>query len=285
MGDVPATPAPAPARFGEFALADGRTLAYAEVGPDSGRPVLFLAGAGTGRSMTFGDAELEGRGIRLITVDRPGLGASTHDPAKTFASVAADLADLLGHLGVERPRVVANSQGAPFGLALALDGVAADLVLVSPADEVAHPDVRAHLPDHLRRLVDAAAEDPDGVRRHLETFTPEAMFDLVMSTVPDSDRPVYGDPRFASRYRVALEEGFAQGAAGYALDTLLAMRPWGLPLERIEVPVAVCFGADDEVHSPDRGETLARRITGSARTVVDGVGGSLLWARPDVALD
>ncbi|HEX6956040.1 MAG TPA: alpha/beta hydrolase [Agromyces sp.] len=276
---------PAPARLGEIVLADARTLAYAEHGPADGRPVLFLAGAGTGRSMTFGDAELERRGIRLITVDRPGLGASTHDPAKTFASVATDLAELLRRLGVERPRVVANSQGAPFGLALALAGAAAELVLVSPADEVAHPEVRAQLPDHLRQLVDAAAEDPDGVRRHLETFTPGAMFDLVMSNVPDSDRPVYGDARFASRYRLALEEGFAQGAAGYALDTLLAMRAWGLPLERLEVPVAIRFGEDDEVHSPDRGETLARRIPGAERTVVAGVGGSLLWARPEVALD
>lgn len=276
---------PAPTRLGEIVLADGRTLAYAESGPVDGRPVLFVAGAGTGRSMTFGDAELERRGIRLITVDRPGLGASTHDPAKTFASVAADLAELLRRLGVERPRVVANSQGAPFGLALALAGDAADLVLVSPADEVAHPGVRAQLPDHLRQLVDAAAEDPDDVRRHLETFTPGAMFDLVMSNVPDSDRPVYGDPRFASRYRVALEEGFAQGAAGYALDTLRAMRAWGLPLERIEVPVAIRFGEDDEAHSPDRGEILASRMPGAERTVVAGVGGSLLWAHPEVALD
>ena len=275
----------APARLGEIVLPDGRTLAYAESGPDDGRPVLFLAGAGTGRSMTFGDAELERRGIRLITVDRPGLGASTHDPAKTFASVAADLAELLQLLGVERPRVVANSQGAPFGLALALAGAVADLVLVSPADEVAHPEVRVQLPDPLGQLVDAAAEDPDGVRRHLETFTPGAMSDLVMSNAPDSDRPVYGDARFASRYRLALEEGFAQGAAGYALDTLLAMRAWGLPLERLEVPVAIRFGEDDEVHSPDRGETLARRIPGAERTVVAGVGGSLLWARPEVALD
>ena len=44
------------------------------------------------------------------------------------------------------------------------------------------------------------------------------------------------------------------------------------------------YGSDDTVHSPDLGATLAGRIAEATRTVVDGVGGSLLWARADVVL-
>ncbi|MDF3338184.1 hypothetical protein P3H80_12170 [Mycolicibacterium septicum] len=48
------------------------------------------------------------------------------------------------------------------------------------------------------------------------------------------------------------------------------------------------FGEQDlenhRVHSPDLGITLADRISGASRTVIDGVGGALLWAYPDLVL-
>ena len=77
----------------------------------------------------------------------------------------------------------------------------------------------------------------------------------------------------------ALEEAFAQGPDGYARDTLLAMSPWPLDVSSIEVPVDLWYGARDmsPVHSPDHGATLARRIPGARRHVLDEAGGALLW--------
>jgi hypothetical protein len=44
------------------------------------------------------------------------------------------------------------------------------------------------------------------------------------------------------------------------------------------------MGSDDRAHSPDGGVMLADRL-GAKHAFVDGVGGSLPWARPGLVLD
>jgi pimeloyl-ACP methyl ester carboxylesterase len=174
-----------------------------------------VPGAASGSLMRFGEELLDGRDLRLLSVDRPGLGSSDADEGKTLASVGDDLHRLAATLGGPVP-VVANSQGAPFALAVTA---------------------------------------------------------------------VFGDKGFRALLRAVLDDGFRQGPDGYARDTALAMLPWGLDLDALNVPVTVLFGADDTSHSPDLGATLAARIPTAERIVVPGVGGSLLWARPELVLD
>jgi len=274
-----------PRAQGTVTVAGGRTLGYAEFGPTNGVPVVFIPGAATSRLMNFGGALLEKRGVRLISVDRPGLGWSSHDPGATFLSVAADVEQLLSQQGVVAPMCVANSQGGPFGLACARRGVVSGVVLVSPSDEVAHGAVEAQLSPELRDLGRLVRDEPETAEALFAQFDADAMFALTMNAFPDSDAAVYGRPEFVDLYRRALEQGFAQGAAGYAHDTLLAMSPWPLDLDGLGLPVSIWFGLDDVSHSPDQGTTLARRIRGSQLHQVAGVGGSLLWRSPELILD
>jgi pimeloyl-ACP methyl ester carboxylesterase len=262
----------------------GRRVAYAAYGPAEGTPALFIPGAGCGRRMSFGHEQLDDHGVRLISVDRPGLGSSESDPGKTLDTVGADFAAVIDRL-VGRPiPVVANSQGAPFGLALAGTGWAARLVLASPIDDLGCPSVAALLAPAHREFVSAIAADPDGAMQDLSAYTAGALFDMIMADYPPSDRAVYDDPGFRTMLRAALADGFAQGAQGYARDTVLATSPWPVHLLTPGVEVQVLFGSDDSVHSPDRGVTLADRIEGATRTVVEDVGGALLWARADAVL-
>jgi pimeloyl-ACP methyl ester carboxylesterase len=167
-------------------LPAGRSLAFRTYGPPDGVPLLFVPGAAAESTMRFGEALLDGRGLRLVSVDRPGLGGSDPDPAKSLASVGDDLGRLAAHLGGPVP-VVANSQGAPFALAAALAGAASRLVLVSPADDVAHPAVTAQLPGPVRTLVASVAADPVNAEARFADFTAERFFDFVLSTYPTSD--------------------------------------------------------------------------------------------------
>lgn len=100
---------------------------------------------------------------------------------------------------------------------------------------------------------------------------------MVLDGADPADRAVYREPGFLSRYRAALREGFAHGGAGYATDTLLAMSPWPLDWQAIQVPVLVWSGERDHVHSPDGGALLASRIPGARRRIVPGAGAALLW--------
>lgn len=235
--------------------------------------------------MAFGADRLADHGVRLISVDRPGLGASDPDLHKTLDSVANDLAALIDSVAGHAVPVVANSQGAPFGLALSITGRVSGLVLASPIDDFGHPEMTARLPGPHREFVAGVSEDPDAAMQDLSGYTAAMLFDMVMADYPASDNAVYGQPGFRTMLRTALTDGFAQGSAGYARDAVLATSPWPSRLMRPGVDVSMFFGSDDQVHSPDVGATLATRIRGATRTVVAGVGGSLLWAQPDVVFD
>ncbi|MFE6685773.1 alpha/beta fold hydrolase [Streptomyces sp. NPDC057743] len=274
----------APARLGESALPDGRLLGWAEWGPLDGVPVLLCPGAATSRWLGFGTDAVEALGVRLVSVDRPGLGVSTPAPGRTFADFARDIRDMCVLRELGRPAVIGNSQGAPFALACAAEGAASALAVVSGADEVAAPEFASVLEADLRTLVERVACDPTGAEEFFAGFTAEAMGDMVMNRSPECDLAVYQDPAFAAGYRRALDEGFAQGAAGYARDTVLAMGRWPFALDGITVPVDVWYGEQDTGHSPDNGALLAARMPGAHRHVVPGAGGALLWTHAESIL-
>ncbi|MFE9615803.1 alpha/beta fold hydrolase [Streptomyces sp. NPDC006384] len=274
-----------PARLGETRLPDGRLLGWAEWGPPDGVPVLLCPGAATSRRLGFGAGVVDGLGVRLVSVDRPGLGASTPAPGRTFAGFADDMRALCALRDLGRPAVVGNSQGAPFALACAEAGVASALALVSAADEVAAPEFAASLPTGLRALTERVVEDPSGAEEFFAGFDADAMWNMVMGGSPDCDLAAYRDPGFSAAYRRALTEGFAQGAAaGYARDTVLAMGRWPFALDRITVPVDIWYGEQDESHSPDKGALLTTRIPTARHHIVPGTGGALLWTHPEAIL-
>ncbi|MEU5273755.1 alpha/beta hydrolase [Streptomyces hygroscopicus] len=273
-----------PARLGESDLPDGRLLGWAEWGPLDGVPVLLCPGAATSRWLGFGAGVVEALGVRLVSVDRPGLGVSTPAPGRTFSDFAGDVRQLCVLRGLGHPVVVGNSQGAPFALACAAEGVASALAIVSGADEVARPEFASVLNANLRGLVEWTKSDPAGAEKFFAGFTADAMWDMVMAGSPGCDLAVYQDPDFAAGYRRALDEGFAQGAAGYARDTVLAMGRWPFALDEIDVPVDIWYGEQDTGHSPDNGALLAARVPGAHHHVVPGIGGALLWTHAESIL-
>ncbi|MER5610538.1 alpha/beta hydrolase [Streptomyces sp. NPDC002215] len=266
-----------PVRLGTERLPGGRLLGWAEWGPGDGVPVLFSPGAATSRHLGFGADVLDGLGVRLISVDRPGLGVSSPAPGRTFGDFVDDIRAFAGLRGLGRPLMVGNSQGAPFALACAAAGAVRALAVVSGADEVAEPGFTDALPEELRGLVGLAVSDPAAAEQVFAGFTPQGMWDMVMSGSPECDLDVYRQPAFAAAYRRALDEAFAQGAAGYARDTVLAMGRWGIGLSDISVPVDLWYGEKDTGHSPDQGVRLASRIPGAVRHLVPEAGGAVLW--------
>lgn len=273
-----------PARLGHEVLPDGRLLGWAEWGPPDGVPVLLCPGAATSRWLGCGAGAVDALGVRLVSVDRPGLGVSTPAPGRTFADFAADMRHLCALRRLGRPRVIGNSQGAPFALACAEGGVASALAVVSGADEVAAPQVASDLDADLQALVRRTVADPAGAERFFAGFTADAMWDMVLAGSPSCDLAVYRSPDFSVAYRTALDEGFAQGAGGYARDTVLAMGRWPFTFGRITVPVDIWYGEQDTSHSPDHGARLATRIPGAHRRVVPGTGGALLWTHTEAVL-
>ncbi len=265
-----------PERLGTTRLPDGRALAWAEWGPRDGFPVVFCPGAGWSRWLGFGPDAVHELGVRLVSVDRPGLGGSDPSPGRTLPDWAEDVRAL----GLDRPAVVGFSQGAPFALACAAAGVASAVAVVSGGDELAHPAFADALVPDVRRLVDLVAADPAGAEADFAAFgNAGSMFRMSVDGGPDVDREIYLRPEFEKAFRRALEEGFARGGAGYARDTVLHMARWPFRVEDVAVPVDLWYGGRDAnpTHSPDLGATLERRLPDARRHLLPEAGGGLLW--------
>ncbi|MEU5052827.1 alpha/beta hydrolase [Streptomyces sp. NPDC021096] len=121
---------------------DGRELFYMElVGPAGGGPatVVFEGGLASTRSYWALVQQAVARSARAVVYDRSGLGRSAPDPSgrRDLPRLAADLGDLLDHLGPGPYILVGHSWGGPVVrlAAAARPGRIAGLVLVDPTDE------------------------------------------------------------------------------------------------------------------------------------------------------
>lgn len=271
-----------PERQATMYLPAGRRLAWSEWGPVEGMPVLFCTGAGMSGCLGFGAGTLSSLGLRLIAIDRPGLGQSDPHPSKTLSSWIEDIRELIQTQNLHDVLAVGFSQGAPFAFALAGAGLVRALAIVSGQDELTHPKVRALLHPDVEAMMVAVESDPAEFERHFaEIATPEGLWQLIMGMSGDCDRRLYETESFSAAYRQALQEGFSQGARGYARDLVNALSEWPMKLEEITVPVDLWYGGLDTspVHSPDFGATLASRLSNASHTVDPEAGGSILWTR------
>jgi pimeloyl-ACP methyl ester carboxylesterase len=108
-------------------LEDGRQLAFAFYGPEQGVPVFYFHGTPSSRLEPL---LLEGYGtdletlllaadIKLIAVDRPGMGLSDFNNRGDFLSFADDVNELASYLNISNSQVLCWSGGGPYALALA----------------------------------------------------------------------------------------------------------------------------------------------------------------------
>jgi pimeloyl-ACP methyl ester carboxylesterase len=102
----------------------------------------------------------------------------------------------------------------------------------------------------------------------------------------ECDRALYLSNSFSQAYQRCLQEGFSQGAEGYARDLVNAVSAWSFALEDITVPVDLWYGGLDTspVHSPDFGVTLAARLPQATHILDPNEGSSILWTRSHAIL-
>jgi pimeloyl-ACP methyl ester carboxylesterase len=94
-------------------LRDGRQLGYAEWGDFGGAPVLFFHGwPGSRIEGRLGDEAARVTGVRLVAIDRPGMGLSVFQPRRTLVDWPADVVELASALGLDRFAVLGISGGA-----------------------------------------------------------------------------------------------------------------------------------------------------------------------------
>jgi pimeloyl-ACP methyl ester carboxylesterase len=124
---------------GDLVPVDGRLVHVEPLGAPGGVTVVAETGLGGTAADWERTAERLGPGVRLLAVDRPGLGRSQPGNPPDVAGTARRLEAVLDHAGVEPPVVLAGwSLGAllDLGVAIVRPDLVQGLALVDPS----HPD-------------------------------------------------------------------------------------------------------------------------------------------------
>lgn len=239
-----------------YAEVNGARLYYRQHG--RGPHVVFVHGAGGNHLVWWQQVAEFARDFRVTVYDARGWGLSRGDMSVARATLGADLAGLLRHLGIPRAHIIAQSMGgrAVAGLARLAPGAIASLVLCGTTAGATNDRVR-ELQDELRDERGDA-----GLREH------------------------------------ALAPGFEEAEPGLALlyrqiNALNPPRPKGLlgrppptyrgstheMLARTGAPVLYVVGEHDRITSPEMIREAASLVPGARVHVIGGAGHSCYFER------
>ncbi len=241
---------------GTVPVRNGRVLSFAEFGHDGGRTVVWLHGTPGGRRQIPEAARTLALklGVRIIGVDRPGIGASTPFLYDSVLDFATDLACVLDHCEVDRVAMVGLSGGGPYALATGHafpDRVAAIGILggVGPTrgrDRVeGGPISLAVRAEALLSLFrDPCAMFLHSLARMLVPVASQG-FNLYARLSPEGDRKVFEQPEIKEMFLDDLINASRKAMKAPIYDLILFTRHWGFSLESVEPVVNWWHGDAD----------------------------------------
>ncbi|WP_299574891.1 alpha/beta hydrolase [uncultured Williamsia sp.] len=257
---------------GSVAVGEGRRrMGFAEFGDPQGRAVFWLHGTPGARRQI----PLEARrwaatnGVRLLGVDRPGVGSSTEYRYDNVVGFAADLRTVADNLGIDRFAVIGLSGGGPYtlGVAHALsDRVVAAAVLGGVAPTVGPDAISGGAMELGKRLSGTLEVAGAPIGRVLSSLMRVARpvadpaiaaFGMISHR---ADRQLLARPEFRAMFADDLLNGGKHRMEAPLSDIIVFARDWGFRLADITVPVRVWHGDSDWIIPHAHGEHVANRL-------------------------
>jgi pimeloyl-ACP methyl ester carboxylesterase len=274
-------PSPSPRLEDTISLSDGRRLGFAEFGDPGGPLVLWFHGSpGARRQVPLaGRDAAEHLGLRLVCVERPGVGNSTDHAYHQLRDWAADVAVVADHLGHDRFMVVGLSGGGPYALASAHElpdrvvavGLLGSLVPTAGPDAIAGGIVALSQQFNglLRRLRRPLGLGMWGFVRALNPLS-HVIVQGFARLMPEGDRRVLSDPAVEAMFVDDLTNSSKRQFQAFVNDFILLGQPWGFRLGDVKVPVRWWHGDSDPFVPLDQARRAAALLPDVELTVRPG---------------
>ncbi len=263
--------------YTEARLASGLTLEYLDLGDPDGVPVVYQPGspstAGCGRLL---HEAARRHGVRLVSVSRPGYGASTLTPPGLL-SVGHQVVELADQLGWSTFGTFGSSGGGPYALATAAvapDRVTQVVVAAGPGPGDAGSDPL----DVVTAEVAAFAEP-------LLALDADAFRAAMTADVPPNERYFESRPAEAAVFFADMRRAL-DPSDGFARDNVAWGGAWDVDLAAVTAPVELLYGDSDRMVALANGERLAALLPHAVFTVLPGAGhGDITFGSTDRLLE
>ncbi len=254
-------------------LRDGRTLGYLEVGNRDGPPILHFHGHGSSRLEARLIAEQATiAGVRLIALDRPGIGLSDPKPGAAILSWPDDVVEVANQLDLDRFAVAGVSGGGPYALACACR-CPDRLTAVGLISSVAPPSFMRKAGPSRSRLTWTALEHLPAwlfrlfVRlsmRGLASSSDAAIEAYLVQNAAQlgaADARLLANPEVRHTFAVAVAEGYRQGIQAPLDEGLRLARDWGFRVDEIAFEkIFLWHGEQDRIVPVSAVRQLARAL-------------------------
>jgi pimeloyl-ACP methyl ester carboxylesterase len=256
---------------GNVAVGQDRQIGFAEFGDPQGRAVFWLHGTPGARRQIPTEARVyaELEHIRLIGIDRPGIGSSTPFQYSNVLAFADDLRTIADVLGIDEMAVIGLSGGGPYALGCAAampDRVVVAGVLggVAPAKGpdaisggvMAVGSAVAPLMPVIGLPLRLAAV---GLIQLIRPLGSPAI-DLYGRLSPEADRQLLARPEFKAMFLDDLLNGSRKQLSAPFADVVVFARDWVFRLEEVKVPVRWWHGDKDHIVPFEHGQHVVSRL-------------------------
>lgn len=247
----------------EVTLDNGLDVAYVEMGPADGQPVLLLHGyTDNSRSWSLLAPHLDGR--RLIAMDLRGHGDS-QSPACCYGldALADDVDGFMEKLGIEKADVVGHSLGSMAAGVLA-----------------------AYYPERVDELVLISTS----------AYMPKGATDWLWDNVPSRDFPLDPESEFMMNWYwnpTPVDEAFISRERGESAATpratwmgvlrALTITDWSQAASRIDAPTLILWGDQDGFFGADSQEHIQETLPEADHITYEGHGHNMFWEVPEQA--
>lgn len=254
-------------------LPGSRRLGYNIYGDEHGKSVLYFHGTPSARIEweLFGtQALLEKHKLRIIAVDRPGMGLSDFQHNRKITDWPADVAALADHLHLDRFSILGFSGGCAYAAVCALKlqdrlSIVGLASTIAPYDQPGLTDGIS--PQELQYM--AISRDKPMLARFIQRIigltaklAPKTMIAQASRSLPEPDQAVLCEPAMQRSFIRMIRESVRKGPHGVQTDSALMVSPWGFDLTEINAPVYIWKGELDR-NAP---VAMARYISAQVKT-------------------
>lgn len=236
-------------------LRDGRALGFSQIGPDNGKPIFYFHGS-PGSRLEIGLIEDLPQAcarfdVRLMGVDRPGIGLSDFKPGRKFIDFPDDVIELADQLGYEKFAVMSFSAGGPYAMACAwkISARLTNAGIVSSPCPYAVPGAMKGMGSMNWMYFKSAGIHPkltEIILGQMRNATPNRLPPQESSGMAPVDYNLIFKSGLAEKFiAAAYKEVCRSGMRGLGYEASLYSKPWGFTREAITMKVHLWHGDTD----------------------------------------